>query len=218
LKRTVSASVGREQQLESRAVAVALVPAAANGRIDVDEVAVLLVGEERGAEREHVVDESVRERAARLRCAGIEPELDVDGAFGREARRPARVLDHAERGVLAEQRALRPTQDLDALEIREILVRHADVAQEHVVDDDADGGLHVVVAARFADAADRHARAPCVRRRRRQAGRALSEIGDRERAVAIDLRSADDRDRHGHVLRALRAVARRDDQLFDYAG
>ncbi len=61
----------------------------------------------------------------------------------------------------------------------------------------------------------RNARAPCIRRRGVRPGARWREIGDRERAVAIDLRAADHRDRHRHVLHALRAVARRDDELLD---
>ena len=216
---TDNASRRRVEQLEAAAVAVALVPAAADGRVHVQEIAVLLVGEERDAVREHVVDDAVGD-TSRAPCSrsGSSPSSTSIDASGVKLGARLVYLMHAERRVLAEQRALRAAQDLDALEVGEVLIRHADVAHEHVVDDHADGRFHVVVAARLADTADRHAGAARVRRRRRQARRALREIGDRERAIAIDLRAADHGDRHRHVLRALRAVARGDDDLFDRAG
>src|SRR5690606_18901069 len=143
-----------EQELEAPPVTIPLVPTAADGRIYVDAIAVLLVLEERDAVREHVIDQAVGGAAADLRRGRIRNELDVDRPLAREARRAARVLDDTERRVLAEQRALRPAQHLHAFEVGEILIGHADVTQKDIVDDDPDGRLHVVVAARLADSAD----------------------------------------------------------------
>ena len=133
-----------------------------------------------------------------MRPSECEPRALIESRFRppSSSKRPSGVklgarlvyLMRAHRGVLAEQRALRAAQDFDALEIREVLVGHADVAEEHVVDDHADRGLHVVVAARLADAANGDASAACVRRGGGEPGRALRRVGDGEHAIAIELR------------------------------
>ena len=49
-------------------------------------------------------------------------------------------VDHAADGVDSEQRPLRPAQYLDALDVEEIELRLGVVAEEHLIDVEADGG------------------------------------------------------------------------------
>jgi hypothetical protein len=81
------------------------------------------------------------------------------------------------------------------------------MAEKDVVHDDAHRRLHVVIAARFTDAANRNARASGVRRRRGHSWRALGEIGEREYAIAVQRIAAQNGDGNRDFLGTLRTVA-----------
>ncbi len=149
----------------------------------------------------------VRMGDARLQRITIQSALQLRRALWREGGSAARVFDRAHRRVLAEERALRAAQYLDSLQVGEILIRHADVAEEHVIDDHADRRLHVVVAARLADAAQGHAGATRVRRRGGEARRALREIGHGEHGFPGEAVAAENGNWNRHILRTLGTIA-----------
>ena len=105
------------------------------------------------ARREGVFDQRTvqRQRAAILAeiAAG---QLNAHGWF--EGGRGGDHIDDAGRGVLAEQRALRPLQDLDALHVADIAEADAVAWAINAVNHDADGGFQAGIVADRADAAN----------------------------------------------------------------
>ncbi len=199
-------SRGFVQNLQTTALAIALVPV--TGHHDVFQVAFLTVVEQRGAIRQHVVDQRIGMRNAGLQRVPIQATFQLRGAFRIKSGRAARVLDGAHRRVLAEQCALRAAQNLDPLEIIEVLVGHADMTEEYVVDDHPDRGFHVVVATGLADATQRNAGATRIRCGRREARRTLSQVCHREYGFAFESIAPEDGDGDRHILRALGTIAR----------
>ena len=63
-------------------------------------------------------------------------------------------IDHAGGGVAAEQRALRPAQDFDPLEIEEVGFEDARTEQRQIVDVDRGRGIAGTADAKVTDAAD----------------------------------------------------------------
>src|SRR5690606_11974120 len=70
------------------------------------------------------------------------------------ARAPGHYIDHAGRGVLAEHRALRALEHLDALELAQVAEADAVARAVHAVDHHADRGFQAGVVTHRADAAD----------------------------------------------------------------
>src|SRR5690606_38478570 len=143
-------------------------------------------------------------------------ELDLRVEF---ARGPlGEDIDHACRGVLAEQGALRPLQHFNALQLAEIAEADAVARAVYAVDHDADRRLQPGVVADRADAAD-------TRRRdgfigcggHYQARREEREVLDVPHAGVLQELLGDRGDDDRYVLQALFALLRRDDDSFDGA-
>jgi hypothetical protein len=172
----------------------------------------------RGGGRTQPDRDIVRQRAADRGLGLIEAEVaggHLHRAFGREARRLGGDVDRAGGGVLAVERALRPAQHLDALDVEEVESRRAGAGVIDLVDIEADARLDAVVdqAERLAEAADVDRRVARVGRIELQRRLDLRELEHVERAGLFDARGIDHRDRQRHVLHRLGAPARGDQQV-----
>ena len=128
-------------------------------------------------------------------------------------------VDHAGRGVLAEQGALRPLQHLDALQLAEVAEAHAIARAVDPVDDDADRGFQAGVVAHGPDAADAGGgQRLALGAGHGQAGHQhLQVLHVADAAVLEDFlgqRGHHDR----HVLQGFLALLRGDDQLVERLG
>ncbi len=112
------------------------------------------MGVEGGQPERQLVGHDGSADAHLLLIVAIVPDRSLGRAAEVEARRLGGDVDHPGRGVAAEERALGPTQNLDAVDVDKVLERHAGPAQVDVVDIDADGGVEAIGGRRDADAAD----------------------------------------------------------------
>ena len=205
-ERDVHALVRRHEQLRAQADVVEVVDLFL--RRDVVEHPVALRARQRHAAG-HLVAERTRDRALGLHEVVVAvAELEV--VFGGEARLARRHEDRAGRRVLAEQRALRPAQHLDALDVDEVERRRRRPRVQHAVDVVADAGLDAVVreTERRAEAADVDARVARIRRIELDRRDQLLDAVDVERARFGDELAVDDRHRNRHLLHGLFAPAR----------
>ena len=177
-------------------------------RRDVVEQPVALRARQRDAAG-HLVAERTREGALGLDEV-IVAVAELEVVLGREARFARRHEDRAGRRVLAEQRALRAAQHLDALDVDEIERRRRGPRVQHAVDVVADAGLDAVVreAERRAEAADVDARVARIRRIELDGRNQLLDAVDVERARFRDQLAVDDGDRNRHFLHGFFAPAR----------
>ncbi len=139
-----------------------------------------------------------------------------DRGVGREhgARRAGDDVERARRGVLAEQRALRPAEHFDPVDVGEVLRRHPRAAVDDAVDDRRHARLRARGEGLRPDPADRDGRVDV-------GGAALEgqrrdEPVERFRAVdvaAAERLRADDADRDGDGLEIFRAALRGDDDV-----
>jgi len=107
---------------------------------------------------------------------------------------------------------LRALEHLDALELAEIAEAHAVARPVDAVDDDADGGFQARIVADRADAADTRGRDGFARRRGDdEARRQQSEILDVLDTGVLQELCGDGGDDDRHVLQALLALLRSDD-------
>lgn len=100
-----------------------------------------------------------REDGLPLRKSAL-PDRELQAALGLPARRTRVQRQHAGGRVLAEKRALRPAQQVHALDVEQVERRHARAAQVDVVEVDARAALEAVVRWIPADAAHRDGRLP----------------------------------------------------------
>ena len=117
------------------------------------------------------------------------------------------------RGVAAEQRALRPAQHFDPLDVDEFAQRHAGARLVGTVDEDADGAFEADIVRRGTDAAHaQHDRArselglACG-----EAGRQCRDLLDVDDALRFKLLRRDGGHRQRNVLHVLRTAGRRHD-------
>ena len=125
--------------------------------------------------------------------------------------------DHVQRAadrIASVQRALRAAQHFDALGVNRALARF-DVARGiEAVGVRRDAGIGAVVVGEAADAAQAHA---IERRGIRQAGREVGEIADRGDADQVARGARECGHRNRHVLQALAALLRGDDDFLENA-
>jgi hypothetical protein len=136
--------------------------------------------------------------------------LAAEGA----GRRGGDDVQHAGDGALAEQGRLRPAQHFHPLDVDQVLEGGGLEADRHVVDDHRDVRLDGDAVREGADAAHLDAeiarlRAVVDRDRRRQ----LHHVAQFADVVAVDHVLGQGGDRHRHVLQALGALGRGDDDL-----
>ncbi len=201
-----------ELQLRARLVGLQIVEVAIQQHVAVVTGAIAHL--EREARRD-VLGEAAGQVAVRHEAVVI-----TVGNRGRAARRVAGLRgDDAERAaddILAEQHALRAADDFDPIEIEEVGERRAHARDVHLVDEQADRGFcGRIVELHADDAADvellgdrrvlRHVDPGHARRERVQ-------VGD---AVCYERVGADGADRDRHVLQALLALLRGDDDFFE---
>jgi hypothetical protein len=166
------------------------------------------------ADRERVGDQRAGQGGARLDVAEI-ADRKLGAAFGLEARRAGDQVDRAGGRVLAVERALRPAQDLDPLDVEEVEGRRGDAAVIDLVDIDADALLDAVIgeAERRAEAADIGRRVARIGRVELEARLDLAEPGHIEAGRRGQPLVADHRDGERHVLQAFVAAPRGDDDV-----
>src|SRR5262249_13538957 len=150
----------RKQQLQPAALAVLLVRGAAGGA-DVLYEAVLLVEEGRNAIGQNAVNGRIGERAVRRALITL-TDREVRRAPRSERLRMGYKPQRTNGRVLAEQRAVRAAQYLDAIQVGKVLVGHAGVGEEDPVNQHANGGLEGVVPGGLTQTAQGDARAPGV--------------------------------------------------------
>ena len=181
---------------------------AVTGAHIVETVAASIRGVEPAGEL--VVDEGAVDRRRALVAVEVRGrELGVGAAL--EIRPLRDHVDDAGRGVLAEHRALRTLQHLDALELAEIAEAHPVARPVDAVDDDTDGRFEADVVADRADSADARGRGNLARRRGDdQPGRQQRQVLDvSHTGIAQQLRP-DRGDGDRHVLQILVALLRGD--------
>src|SRR6185503_16524443 len=205
-ERDVRPLVRRHEQLRAHADVVEVVDFFL--RRDVVEQTFALRARERESTR-YFLAERTGKGALRLHELVVaNPELEV--VLGREARLARRDEDRAGRRVLAEQRALRAPQNLDALDVDEVERRRRRARVEHAVDVEPDAGLDAVVreAERRPQAADVDAGVARVRRIELDGRYQLLDAVDVERTGFRDQLAVDDGDRNRHFLYGLFAPTR----------
>jgi len=101
-----------------------------------------------GARERQPRGQVVRNRAGRRRL-GLDEAVIAIAEFELRLRHDGRLacgdVDGAGRGVLAEQRALRPAQDLDPFEVEEVHGGRARPGEEDAIDVKADAGVETVI-------------------------------------------------------------------------
>ena len=150
--------------------------------------------------------------AQRAACGQPEVQLVVGGVAPPEseveilARRLGDHIHHAGRSVLAEQRALRPAQHFDALDVQQVAEGLGRSDQGHVVHDDGNAGFNIDAEDVGANAPQTEAAVggpvpPIDRQRRRDAG----DVGELIDAHGFKGRLVHRANRNRHILHALRA-------------
>ena len=122
-------------------------------------------------------------------------------------------VERTGRSVAAEQRTLRPAQDLDTLDINELTERHTGARLICAVDEDADRAFEAdIVRGRTHTANTQHHRAGRVLRLRgREAGRDLGDVLHVHHALRFELGRADGGHGQRNVLHVFGALGRRHD-------
>nr|GEU28526.1 hypothetical protein [Tanacetum cinerariifolium] len=205
-QRDVDVAVGRDVDAGARALAVVAIDFTAAG-MDVVHVAVV-VGVQRGERgAHHARCDGARHAGAHALLVALVPAR-IHVAAGLLAGLAAHHVDHARRGVLAEQRALRPAQDFDAVDVEQVQRGLAGARIHHAIDHGGHGGFHAGRRGNGTDTAheDRGILVAALLAER-GAGHFLEDGVD---AVAIGLRqllAVDHGDGHRHRLQR-RAAAR----------
>ena len=204
---------GRDVEGAAQIPALGVVAAVAGQPIE--RIAVVALVEPGQPERHQILDQRYADAA--LHVDRIEPAvIDREIGFGGVAGLARRQVDRAAGGVAAVERALRPAQHLDLLEIEEpraLRERRADIDAVDIDADRARGGRVEIVDA---DAPDEDARiGGAVVRLDLQAGRLVGEIDDIGDPAVADRVATDRGDGDGYVLKFFGALLRGDDDLAD---
>ena len=167
--------------------------------------------------RQHLVDQRALDAAAGLLQAMLtEGPLDLRGR--RETRGAAHQVHRAGGGVLAQQRALRPAQHLDALQVRQVEQRHALPGQVDAVEEHPDAALQPVVVRVAAQPAQAVAGEARVGHRRLERRGALLQVGQLPVARLAERAAVDHAERQRHRAARLLAMARADRLVFQRQG
>ncbi|MCY1493754.1 hypothetical protein D9M68_275970 [compost metagenome] len=187
-----------ELQLAAHALAVIAVDVVAV--VDVLHVAVVLADETAQRALEHLVQAPAEAEAQAVLVAAAEVRV-VDVAAGLLRGVAGHDVEHAGRGVLAEQGALRAAQHFDALHVEQVEGRLPGTAEHHAVDHRGHGRLDARRGGDGADATNEQ-RGVLVRRAGAEVqGRHLLDDARHVVAVvALQLLAVDHRDRHRHLL------------------
>ena len=136
-----------------------------------------------------------------------------------ERRRLGGNRDHARRGILAEQRRLRPAQDLDPLHVGQVHNLRRCARAIDVVDEHADRRLDAGVVGAVAEAANEEvglrAALPLADLERRDDRLQVPQVAD---LALLDRVRGGDGDGDGHILQRLFALGSGDDDLVAAAG
>jgi hypothetical protein len=137
------------------------------------------------------------------------------GELGREGRCLGRDIDRTGGRILAEQRPLRSTQNLDMIEIDEIELRRANPAIIDLIDIDADSVFEAVDRQRdiAAEAADIDVGIARIEAEHLKRGNQLLDLAQRIVAGGLELFGANHAERDRNILRIFFAPARRDQDL-----
>ncbi len=210
---------GLEQQLTARglelAIDVFVLGARARATHDIEKAVALARGDIQTTG--HAFGERTGHRCRAFHRAVVAGgELDVGAEV--ERRPLGDDVDHAGRGVLTEQRALRTFQHLDALQLAEVAEAHAVARSINAVDDHTHRRFQAGVVAHRADASDTSGGDRLVRgRRHQQAGREDGEIFDVLDAGVLQQLLGHRGHHDRHVLQALFSLLRSDDDRIDGA-
>src|SRR5690606_14251705 len=142
-------------------------------------------------------------------------DIDARHAAQLVVRLSRNQVDRAGNRVLAEQRALRSAQHLDAFEIQELLVDRGRLADVDAVDVYADAGIEADVPACRANAANRDRRTEVVAFRYLHVGDVAGDLLQFAHARLLDRGSTEHGDRDRHVYETLRALLRGNGDLLD---
>ncbi len=147
----------------------------------------------------------VGERAGN-RALGLEitvlAQRGFDAALRGETRRARADIDHARRGVLAEQGALRAAQDFELLDVHQVEHRHARPPKINVVDIQPHAAFQTVAGRVVAQPANRHAGLTRMHISDVDAGHQLLQILNAVDPLALQRLAADDAHGRRHFLRA----------------
>ena len=206
---------GHPEQLAAQRVALPVIPGVL--ALDVLKGAIAFAPDSRESNAQNFVNQRRRKTGGDAPVIEIaELELSKGLRIG-ESRALRHHVHGTGGGVLAEQRALRAAQDLDALDVEQIAERLPRTAPIDAVDESAHGGLEADVVAGRADAADaqRAARRRGVARIDVNAGRDLREVFDLVDAPRFELVALERADRDRNFLDVRVALGRGDDDFFD---
>ena len=189
------------------AIAFEVLGTLAGGGVGVVYAVVAVLAGAREAQRHGVADRHVEHAFGRLGREAADAQLQI--AFGLEDRLGRVELDHAGRGVTAEQRALRAAQHFHLVHVEHRETLEHGVFHHDVVHHQADRLRRVQVEVGVAEATDVKARegAAVVRfdaDRRRAAGQE-ADVGSAG-GEHIELVALDGGDRHRHVANVLGAA------------
>ena len=181
--------------------------------VEILAIAVALQPGDRAADAERVADrQSHRADQVDLVVAAIgrpHPRVEL------MAEPAGDVFERAADRVAAVERALRPAQHLDPLDVEDVEHRRLRARDIDVVDIEADAGLEAPERVLLADAADEadQGRVGAARDLQRSVRRALHHRGEVDRALVLERLAVERGDRDRHVLQALRAAAGGDDDI-----
>ena len=148
-------------------------------------------------------------------------EVGADIAFKLVSRLLADDVDGAADGVLAEQRALGPAQDLDALGLAEIRVGGKLLAHVNAVDIDIDVLLEPELSRidLGIEATDRDIHGDFIDAvAENEIGHQAGNVPEVDGARVGDVVAGNDRQGDGHVLHGLVATGGRNDDFFQHSG
>ncbi len=117
----------------------------------------------------HRVADGTRVPSLELAVAAL-AQRHFQVAFALEGGQARADIEHAGRGVLAEQRAVRAAQQVDLLQVQQVEHGLAGTAQEDVVEVNADAAFQAFVGRVVADAAHGHAGLACMQELRGDVG------------------------------------------------
>ncbi len=167
------------------------------------------------SQRQRIAERHVAGSGEIARVVVAEPHVDEPGkAFELGLR--ARERNGARDGVLAEERALRAMEHLHGVDVQQVTENHAVAGSIDAIHEHADRAFEASAVADRSDAADLEAVAlKALGGLERHARAEIGQLLDRERSALFDCLPVQLRDGDGHVLPALLALLRSDDDLLE---